>query len=75
MIVADSGMQMTPQGGYLEGFDRVLAMSGRVARAFLLEPFFLGKLSPNLHQPLRYFDCILWCCFQSHVRSVMKLPK
>lgn len=52
MIVADSGMQMTPQGGYLEGFDRVLAMSGRVARAFLLEPFFLGTLSPNLHQPL-----------------------
>ena len=40
MIVADSGMQMPPQGGYLEGFDRVLAMSGRVARSFLLEPFF-----------------------------------
>ena len=49
MIVADSGMQMTPQSGYLEGFDRVLAMSGDVARLFLLEPCrLLGKFSPDI---------------------------
>ena len=39
IILADSGTQMTPQSGYLEGLDRALAMSGSVARAFLLEPF------------------------------------
>lgn len=39
MIGADSGMQITPQAGYIEGLDRALAMSAKIARALLLEPF------------------------------------
>ncbi|CAK9085383.1 unnamed protein product, partial [Durusdinium trenchii] len=38
MIFPDGGLRLAPHVGYLEGLDRLLAMTGDVARAFLLEP-------------------------------------
>ena len=38
MIVPENDMLLAPHVGYLEGLDRALAMSGKVARAFLQVP-------------------------------------